>query len=85
MNQLKPQVSFEKALRLLPSFVYHVAKGQTDLTSLRNRVQGEQKNLTLLLLEKCGETHSGHHITQEMLALDRKIQQLKNFMDQTER
>jgi hypothetical protein len=83
-TQAKPPMPFAKALRLLPSFVSHLAKGVTDLTALRSRVVGEQKNLTLLLLEKCGETHSEHHVTQEMYALDRKIEQLKNFLEQTQ-
>lgn len=77
-------MTFEKAVRILPSFVSHLAKGQTELTGLRSRVQGQIKVLTIELLEKVGETHSGSFRTAEAKEVDRKIEQLQRFLEATE-
>lgn len=76
-------MTFEKALRILPSFVSHVAKGQTDLESLRLRVRGELKQLHYLIFEKLRETHSGSFKTDEAKAIDLKIDQLNRFLENT--
>lgn len=81
--QVKPPMPFTRALRILPSFVAHCGNGISDLSILRARVQGELKNLSHLLLEQLGQTNTGSFYTNEINATDRKITQLKNFLEDT--
>ena len=83
-TQAKPPMPFAKALRLLPSYVSHLAKRVTDLAELTNRVEGQLKLLAIELFVEFQQTHSGNHATAKALELDRKIEQLKNFMEQTQ-
>jgi len=47
-------MTFEKALRILPTFALHLTKGQTELPELRSRVQGYRKILEDELMEEIG-------------------------------
>jgi len=73
----------DKAKRILPAFVFHCANGISDLSILRARVKGELNNLIILLTEQLGQTHTGSFRTAEIKNTDRKIEQLKMFLEQT--
>ena len=74
-------MTFDKAKRILPSFVLHCANGISDLSVLRARVEGEARKIETLLLDKLAETHSGSHMTAEIKALDLKHEQVTRFLE----
>lgn len=74
-------MTFEKAKRIMPSFVSHCANGITDLHVLRARVEGEIKNYEILLLDALAETHTGSFRTSKAAELDRKHEQLTRFLE----
>ena len=76
-------MTFEKAKRILPSCAAHCANGISDLSVLRARVEGEAKNLTMLLLETIQQTHTGAYRTAEAKAIDLKLEQLNRFLEAT--
>lgn len=83
MTIVKPHMSFEKAVRYLPSFVSHCANGISDLSILRFRVLGERKKLMLVLLDKLGQPRALAPL-DELQELDRKCTQLLNFLENTQ-
>jgi hypothetical protein len=74
----------EKAKRILPSFVMRLADGISDIHVLRHRIEREHDALTVDLMRKLGETHSGSCVTAEIRELDRRRIQLTNFLELTQ-
>jgi hypothetical protein len=74
-------MTFEKAKRILPSFVLHCANGINDLSVLRKRVEGETRNIETLLLDALAETHTGSFRASKAFELDRKHEQLTRFLE----
>jgi len=77
-------MTFEKALRILPSCAMHLAKGQSDLTALRSRVRGYLNTLEAELMVEIGKLHSPSFKTAEILEIDRKMEKLNRFLEQTD-
>lgn len=80
---MNERMTFEKALRILPTYVSHLAKGQTELAALRNRVSGEIKRLYMELLEEIDTMHSKSFSTAATKEINRKIEQLERFLETT--
>jgi hypothetical protein len=74
-------MTYEKALRILPSFAKRHAEGHTDLARLKRNVEVEYYKLGKLIMEKLAETHSSFR-TAEIRDIDRKRDQLLGFLEQ---
>jgi len=74
-------VTFEKAIRILPSFAKPYAEGHTDLARLQRRIEVEHYKLGKLVIEKLAETHSGSFQTAEIQEIERKRDQLQRFLE----
>jgi hypothetical protein len=77
-------MTYEQALRILPSHASHLAQGQMTLAILRYRVGKEHDKLTAIMIEKLGQTTSGAFRTDEIKELDRKREQLTRFLETTQ-
>jgi len=71
----------EKAKRILPSFVMHLANGDIDLNTLRARVVGESRKLDAILANKLTYSPFVEIDWKEIAEIDRKRIQLSNFLD----
>ena len=72
-------MTFDKAKRILPSFVSHCANGISDLSVLRARVIGAKMNQETLLMHKLGQVPAA--LISEVKAIDLKLEQLNRFLD----
>jgi len=76
-------VTFEKAVRILPSFAKRHAEGHSDLARLRRNIEVENYKLGKLIVEKLGQTNTGTFQTAEIREIDRKREQLQRFLEAT--
>jgi hypothetical protein len=76
-------VTFEKALRILPSFVAHLAADtDNDLARLRRKVEVEHFRMGKVIMEN-SETNSKSFRTEEIRDVDLKREQLARFLETT--
>lgn len=72
-------MTFDKAKRILPSFVAHFANDAKDLESLRRMVDVHNFRLGGMLMNMLGPTFD----REEVNALDLKREQLQRFLEMT--
>jgi hypothetical protein len=72
-------MTFDKAKRILPSFVSHFANDAKDLESLRRMVEVYHFRLGGMLMNMLGATFD----REEVNALDLKRERLQRFLETT--
>lgn len=74
-------MDYQKALKVLPSFLTVCAQGHTDFGKLRTNIQKVRSDLNFSQQESINATHSKTFVSPEVKELNRKIAQIDRFLE----